>query len=173
MPDCEASMLARKIHLRDVRAGDLPVLFQHQLDPDANRMAAVNPRDEVGFQAHWMKILSDRAIIAKAILIEDQVVGCISCFPRDGKNLIGYWIAKEHWGGGVATRGLALLLDQIQIRPLHAYVARNNVASIRVLEHCGFTIEGYRKSPATDRFLECEEAILMLGRERPRLENLV
>jgi RimJ/RimL family protein N-acetyltransferase len=173
MPDCEISSFPENVHLRDVRAGDLPALFQYQLDPAANRMAAVNPRDEEEFHAHWMKLLGDRDIIAKAILVDDQVVGHISCFPRDGKDMIGYWIAKEHWGKGVARRGLALLLEQIQIRPLHAHVARNNVASIRVLERCGFAIVGYQKSPATDRFLECEEAVLMLERERTQFERLL
>ncbi len=163
MLDPDTRILPESIHLRDVCADDLALLFQYQLDPDANRMAAVIPRDSEAFYAHWTRVLGDRRIVAKAILVGDLVVGHISCFSMDGKDWIGYWIAKEYWGQGIATRSLALLLEQIQIRPLHARVARNNAASIRVLERCGFTIIGYHTSPADDRFLECEEATLILS----------
>jgi RimJ/RimL family protein N-acetyltransferase len=52
--------------------------------------------------------------------------------------LVGYWIGREFWGRGLATRALAELLGMVNARPLHAYVAKSNVASIRVLEKCGF-----------------------------------
>ena len=44
---------------------------------------------------------------------------------------------RPWWGRGVATRALALLVDEVSVRP-HAYVAAHNVGSIRVLEKCGF-----------------------------------
>jgi RimJ/RimL family protein N-acetyltransferase len=34
------------------------------------------------------------------------------------------------------------LLDVVDARPLHAYVAKGNVASMRVLEKCGFVKVG-------------------------------
>lgn len=150
------------VRLRDVAAADLPTLFQHQLDPDANRMAVVIPRDAEQFDAHWGKILSDESVVAKAILADDVLVGQISCFRMDGLDCVGYWIAKAHWGRGIATRALALLLREVSIRPLHARAARQNIASIRVLERCGFVVTGYRVAPADDRFPACEEAILSL-----------
>lgn len=76
---------------------------------------------------------------------------------------VGYWIARDHWGKGIATRTLALLLEQGAIRPLNARAAKANIASIRVLERNGFIITGYRVSPPDDRFPECEEAILLLA----------
>src|SRR4051812_17504360 len=45
-------------------------------------------------------------------------------------------------GPGLATQALAQLLDVVDARPLHAYVAKSNVASIRVLEKCGFVKVG-------------------------------
>jgi RimJ/RimL family protein N-acetyltransferase len=150
------------VQLRDVEAGDLPILFQQQADPEANRMAVANPRDEDGFTAHWAKILADPTVIAKAILADGRVVGSINCFKMEGQDSIGYWIAREAWGRGIATRALALLLEEVRIRPLHARVARTNVASRRVLEHCGFVVTGYQLSPAYDRFPACEEAFLVL-----------
>jgi RimJ/RimL family protein N-acetyltransferase len=154
--------IAGTVRLRDVETADLPALFQIQLDPEGNRMAAVIPRDEATFHAHWTKILAERSVVAKTILAEEVLVGSISCFKRDGKDFVGYWLAKEHWGKGIASRALALLLEQVSIRPLHARVARDNVASLRVLERSGFEITGYRISPPDGRLLEVEEAMLLL-----------
>jgi RimJ/RimL family protein N-acetyltransferase len=36
---------------------------------------------------------------------------------------------------------LSLFLSRIEARPLHAFVAKSNVGSIRVLEKCGFQLE--------------------------------
>ncbi len=43
----------------------------------------------------------------------------------------------------MATAALQEFLIQLKIRPLLAYVANHNKASIRVLEKCGFTISSH------------------------------
>lgn len=125
-------------------------------------MAAVIPRAEDAFHAHWAKVLCDANVVPRVILAEEALAGSISCFQRDGLNFVGYWLAKEQWGKGVASRALALLLEEVSIRPLHARAARTNIASIRVLERNGFVVTGYEHSPADERFLACEEAMLVL-----------
>ncbi len=150
------------VQLRDVEPEDLPTLFQQQRDPEANRMAVANARDERAFNEHWAEILGDPTVVARAILADGCLVGDINCFKSDGQDCVGYWIAREHWGRGIATRALALLLEEVATRPLHARIARTNVASLRVLEHCGFVVTGYQLTPASDRFPECEEASLVL-----------
>ena len=151
-----------RVELRDVNVADLPAFFRIQSDPDANRMVVATPRDAAEFDAQWARILSDPTIIAKAILADEVLVGHITCHKMDGRDFVGYWIAKEHWNRGIATAALALLLKQVVIRPLHARVARSNAASIRTLEKCGFTITSGQTFPASDHFPECERVILTL-----------
>ncbi|TWT44821.1 hypothetical protein RAS1_12390 [Phycisphaerae bacterium RAS1] len=124
---------------------------------------SVPPRATCPFRLHWEEILRDASVVARVILLDDQLVGNISCFKLEGLDSVGYWIAKEHWGKGIATRALRLLLDAVALRPLHARAARSNAVSIRVLEKCGFRIAGYEWVKATDRFPACEEARLVLG----------
>jgi RimJ/RimL family protein N-acetyltransferase len=128
--------------LRDVKEDDLPVFFEHQLDPDATRMAAFPPRDRNAFMAHWTRIMADETVIKKAILFDGDVAGNVVSFVRSGEREVGYWIGKNYWGRGVATQALSEFLDHIETRPLYGHVARHNVASIRVLEKCGFRISG-------------------------------
>lgn len=162
MPEEKPRQSTESVALRNLVADDLPRLFEIVSDPEANRMAAFIPRDWETFIAHWTTILANPNVDTKAILADGRFVGQIACFQRDEEHCIGYWIAKEDWGRGYASRALELMLQETSVRPLHAYAAKSNVASIRVLEKCGFKIVGYEHSPATERYLECEEAILML-----------
>jgi len=151
------------VRLREIEGTDLPTLFLHQADPAACRMAVVNPRGAEAFEAHWAKILSDPETVARAILADGVLVGSISCFRMNDQDCVGYWIAREHWGRGIASRALALLLAEVTIRPLYARAARTNGASIKVLERCGFRLTGYHHAPADDRYPACEEALFTLG----------
>lgn len=162
MPEASPRVAKEAVKLRDVVAADLPTLYQYQLDPESNRMAAVYPRSAEVFELRWADILGDPRSIAKAIVADGGVVGSIGCFKMEGLDAVGYWIAREYWGRGIATRALALLLEEVTIRPLHAQVARHNAASMRVLERCGFVVTGYREAPGDARYAACEVADLML-----------
>ena len=129
------------ILLRDVIESDLPIFFEQQMDPVANQMAAFPARDREAFMAHWTKILADESNILKTILFDGQVAGNIVSWRQPGEGSeqeVGYWLGREYWGKGIATRALLALLDHVKTRPLYAHVAKHNLASIRVLEKCGF-----------------------------------
>lgn len=150
------------VRLRPVEPADLPTLFANQCDPEGSRMAAVVPRTAENFDEHWREVLANERVIPRAILADDHLVGAISRFRADDLDMVGYWIAREHWGRGIATRALQLLLEEVTTRPLHARVASHNTASLRVLERCGFTITGRTNEPATDRYLAAEVVSLIL-----------
>ena len=84
-------------------------------------------------------------------------------FQQLGRPLVGYWIGKEYWGRGIATRALSEFLNHVTARPLHARVAKHNRASIRVLEKCGFRICGEDRGPFGPDGEEVEEFILELS----------
>ena len=158
------------LFLRDVIEDDLPVFFEQQLDSDANYMAAFtarNPADRDAFTSHWNKILGDDTTTNKTILFAGQVVGHIASFERLGKPEVSYWIGKEYWGKGLATKALSEFLGQVKVRPVYARAAKDNTASLRVLEKCGFEISGRDKGFSHARGTEVEEFILELrGEER-------
>lgn len=142
--------------LRDVIESDLPILFEHQRDPVANRMAAFPARDWDAFVAHWRgRVLADPSAYKKTILIGDDVAGNIGSWNQDDKRLVGYWIGRAYWGRGIATAALAEFLAHDTTRPLHAFVAALNVGSIRVLEKCGFRRvgEGHIEEDGVEEYL--------------------
>ena len=150
------------IWLRPVQPGDLPRMYDLQLDPESNRMAVTIPRTGEAFDSHWATALGDLGITARVVLVGEELVGYISCFPMDGQEHVGYWIDRAYWGMGIASQALHLLLREVAKRPLVAAAATSNGASLRVLQKCGFVVEQVRLSPASDRFPECEEAVLAL-----------
>ena len=130
------------VTLRAVEADDLPVFYEQQLDPESTAMAAFPSRDRDAFDKHWAtNILGNPDAVARTIVVDGSVAGNIGSWVQEGARFVGYWIGKEYWGKGVATRALRDLLQVVTDRPLHAHVAGHNLGSIRVLEKCGFTID--------------------------------
>jgi RimJ/RimL family protein N-acetyltransferase len=140
--------------LRDVLESDLDAFFEHQREPEANEMAIFPARDRDTFYAHWRRILADGSTIQKTIVHEGEVAGNVVSWEQEGKWLIGYWIGRDFWGKGIATRALGEFVAEIPQRPLHAWVAATNVGSIRVLEKCGFVQVDSRTSDVEELLFE-------------------
>ena len=133
-------MPSPSVLLRKVRESDLQIFYEHQRDPEAVRMAAFPSRDREAFMAHWAKITRDETVIARTIVAGGIVAGNIVSFVRGDTREMGYWLGREFWGKGIATKALRLFLRWHTARPLYAGVATHNAASLRVLEKCGFAL---------------------------------
>jgi len=154
--------LTNVVLLRDVSDSDLPLFFEQQRDPIANQMAAFPARDWDAFMAHWKKILGDETVNIKTILFDGCVAGNVGSWVHSGERLVGFWIGREYWGKGVATKALSVFLEHLKVRPLHAYVAKQNIASLRVLEKCGFMISGEHEGSSSAGGDDVEEFFLTL-----------
>ena len=151
--------------LRAVAPADLDALFEQQADPESSAMAGVPSRDRPGFDAHWERILADDSTVVRVIDVDGAVAGQVLSWPSEGRRYVGYWLDRDFWGRGLATAALAELLAELEERPLHALVSTENVASIRVLEKCGFVEIG----PADDKYAdEGVPGLLYELRDAPR-----
>lgn len=163
------------VRLRDVIDSDLPIFFQQQLESEANQMAAFtaprDPADRGAFMAHWEKLRHNDTIYLKTILSNEQVAGNMVSFVISGEREVGYWLGKEFWGKGIATRALKEFLDIVKERPLYAHTAKDNIASLRVLEKNGFKICGDGKLFAYARGTEVEEYVLKLEEPAEKKQN--
>ena len=149
--------------LRDVVDDDLDALYEQQRDPEATRMALFPARDREAFYAHWQRVLADDVVTKKTIVHDGEVAGNVLCWEQDGRRLVGYWLGREFWGKGLASRALAELVDVVTARPLHAWVAVSNVGSVRVLEKCGFVVVGSRAEVDETLGERIEELLFELG----------
>ena len=150
------------MHLRDVSEADLPTFYEQQLDPQATELAAFPARARVPFMQHWTRIMADNTNTLKTIVFNGQVAGNIMSWDQDDRREVGYWLGREFWGRGIATRALQSMLGCVTQRPLYAHVAKHNVASRRVLEKCGFRIVGSDRTLSDMPGEPVEELILRL-----------
>jgi len=152
----EVGDIAFEVRLRTIEDRDLDVFFKHQADPDATQMAAFPARTKEQFDAHWAKIRADDTAIQLTIVVDGTVAGNIGSWEQDGQRMLGYWVGREHWGRGVATKALAQFVGQVTTRPLYAHVAVHNTGSIRVLEKCAFRRDRVQeaKAPVPDDGVE-------------------
>ena len=86
----------------------------------------------------------------RAILADGECVGSISVtqgadvYRRGGE--LGYWLAEPFWGKGIMTRAVREMCREafaaLDIVRIYAEPYAYNTGSRRVLEKCGFTLEG-------------------------------
>ena len=122
-----------------------------------------DPTDRDAFDSHWARILDSDAMVRRTILVDEAVAGHIILFPMEGDLEITYWLGRDYWGKGIATQALALFLDEVETRPIHARVAKDNIGSKRVLEKCGFEVIGESRWFANARNEEIGELMLKLS----------
>lgn len=84
-----------------------------------------------------------------AISTEDGFVGIVGVHPltdiyaQTGE--LGYWLGEEYWGNGYTSHAVRWMVNytwgQTDLQRLEAGVFEHNVASMQVLEKCGFEKE--------------------------------
>ncbi|MBF0721996.1 GNAT family N-acetyltransferase [Sanguibacter inulinus] len=155
--------------LRPIISADIDVFFRMEQDREANRIAAFtvkDPTDRGRFDARWKILREDPQVTARTILVGGRVAGSIMTYVEDDEHELTYWIGREYWGRGVATKALRAILTEVTDRPMHARTAKDNVGSLTVLKRCGFEVIGEDSGFANGRGEVVEEFILAL-RDQP------
>jgi RimJ/RimL family protein N-acetyltransferase len=139
--------------LRPWRRGDEASLVRHA----NNRNVSRNLRDRFPFpytaadaDAWLSSTLEQKPPANLAIEIDGAAAGGIGLQLHDDERRrtaeIGYWLAEPFWGQGIATEALramtAYAFEQFDLVRLEAGVFSWNPASARVLEKCGYVLEG-------------------------------
>jgi len=159
------------IILRDVLESDLMDFFDFQLDEEANEMAAFTSKDPTNreaFLAHWQRIMADKSVLIKTIVVDEKIAGSVLSYLDEGKQEVSYWLGKDFWGKGICTFALQEFLRMYNTeRPIYARVAKDNIRSRRVLEKNGFQFIEETKGFANARGTEIEEILLELNKTVP------
>ena len=155
-------MSAGTVELREPIESDFEIIFAMRQDPVGNAMSKVYPLSRDKFEVRWNRTPVSPHEVARIILFDGVVVGKIASFVAEDAVCVGYMIAQDHWGKGIATQALRMFVDLLEHRPLIAHAAKSNIGSCRVLEKCGFVKVDERDSPETERYMACVEVIYEL-----------
>ncbi len=157
--------MGAEIQLRAVDDSDIPIFHAQESDAESIHKAAFMPAEPAtmaAFAARWERLRRNASIVRRTIVVDGNVAGHIDTFVEDGNREVSYWLGRTWWGQGIATRALALFATEIDERPLFARVATDNVASLHVLQKCGFVIYGAARGYADARGMEIDEYLLRL-----------
>lgn len=138
-----------RLLLRPFRADDVDDVFSFSSDPEWGRYIEVpspfSRRDAEEFVAG--AVLPDAgAKLRWAIVHEGHVAGFLNLMPSAGAAEVGCGIARTLWGQGLATEGVAAVLEHgfqaLGLARIYAYAVVDNEASWRVMEKLGMQREG-------------------------------
>lgn len=179
-----STLSGERFQVRELGDDDLPALLAIWGDPEVMRFMGRPPLAELADAALF---LSDvRRGVRQGTLFEWGVaplaggpaIGTVALTGLDWQHRrgeIGFALAREHWGRGVMSEAVPLLLDhafgELRLHRVEADVDPRNAASLRLLERLGFVREGLLR----ERYLVADEAqdavfLGLLAREWAALE---
>ena len=111
------------------------------------------------------KCLDQKIITTFAIDYKGEYVGNIGLMR--GQDVyrksaeIGYFIGEKYWNKGIATKAVNLITEfgfkELELIRIHTGIFEFNMASVRVLEKCGFKKEGVFQKAIYKNSKICDE----------------
>jgi RimJ/RimL family protein N-acetyltransferase len=126
-------------------------------DEDVSRFTRVPANPDEAFVRSWIGRYEtgwdDQTCAGFAVLAGDEILGFAALVALDidgGEAEIGYVVAKEARGRGIASRALRLLtewsFDELALERLELMIQPENGGSERVAERNGYRFEGVLRS---------------------------
>ncbi len=147
------------VALRPFRSDDVPAIVAACQDADIQRWIPLIPvpygeEEARGYVLMTLKSLHEGSSAEVAIVdpATDKLLGSIGIHlgPNARRHSIGYWVAPEARGRGVATRALRLMADwgfkRFAIERLALWTLIGNAASQAVAQKAGFRYEGVARN---------------------------
>jgi RimJ/RimL family protein N-acetyltransferase len=171
-------IVAGDIRIRLRSDADIPAIVAACRDPEIPRWTRVPFDYDEGAAREWsVRAANDQANgDSLSVLVTDAVddtllgsIGIVAIDWEDGRCDLGYWMAAEARGRGVATRAVRALADwafaSLPIERINICAEPDNAASRRVAENAGFTFEGILRSwhVNKDRRADCAMYSLLRG----------
>lgn len=146
-------MAVDPIGLRPWHVDDAPVLVAAWTDPQITRWSAVPPDTSLEYATRWIAgsdIRRQRWLSLDLAVVEDGAagevvvgeVGLTTFDPRARSAQVGYWVAADARGRGIATTAVGLVshwaLRTFRLRAVEAHIDTGNRVSSAVAESCDF-----------------------------------
>jgi ribosomal-protein-alanine N-acetyltransferase len=138
--------------LRAWRMDDVDSLVRHANDPLVSR--SLGHRFPYPYTDEDARIFISQSLHLPdektwAIEINGEASGGIGVHPGEGVERysaeLGYWLGRAYWNEGIATAAVAAMVPhamrEMRLYRLQARVFEDNLASMRVMEKCGFIHE--------------------------------
>ncbi|MCU0848011.1 MAG: GNAT family N-acetyltransferase [Spirochaetes bacterium] len=145
-----------------------------------NRRVSMNLRDCFPYPygmndaRSWIdRASSEEPMLEFAIVADGRAAGGIGVLPGTDISRrsaeVGYWLGENFWGRGIAAEALSGMVGystgKLGMARLFALPFAHNLASRRVLEKCGFALEGILRKSAFKDGAYYDQALYSLLRD--------
>jgi ribosomal-protein-alanine N-acetyltransferase len=138
---------------RRIAAADAADCDRYRADAEVTRYTSIDAAREPAADgiAYLSQAFAEKREIRWAIAPKSTGVmvgdcGLFQINDAHSRAEVGYVLAREHWGHGVATAAMRAMLrwgfDTLELHRVEAIIHPQNAGSIRVAEKCGFVFEG-------------------------------
>ena len=155
------TLTTQRLKLRHLRATDAPRVQALCGNLNVARMLGHVPHPYPDGRAEaWIARQSTArrtgAAYRFAIEFEGALVGVISIERHEnGDHMLGYWLGESYWGQGLMSEAVRRIVrfarENLGLEKLVADYFADNPASGRVLEKCGFRLNGHGPLPSLAR----------------------
>ena len=168
-----------RLVLRNLDIEDAYPLQSWASNPEVSQYTLWNPHRHLSDSYQYIEAvqrrIADGTDVEWGIEQDHKLVGTIGLYllrncneKGTGTAELGYALAKDAWGQGIATEAAQHLLQAVQaamgIGTVYAKTVSANTASVRVLEKSGFSLYRIEKTPLAIKGQEYEVSTFKRGR---------
>jgi ribosomal-protein-alanine N-acetyltransferase len=141
--------------LREQEDSDVEDFFRYYTDPSVNEFILTEvPRSTEDARRelyYWRNVFynNDGIYFAIANKSDNKMIGAVglsSKYSHHNRIELSYDMAKEYWRKGIMTSAIGEVIkygfEELKINRIEAFASINNIPSIKLLEKCGFKLEG-------------------------------
>ena len=156
-----------EVHLRERTAETVAVYFEKANTPEIRKVLPQKATTlEEALADYQQTLLPGASSYGRTIYVGEQYVGDIWCYcidlTEEPNAMVSYCVfEQEYWRRGVATKALALFVEEIwekfQLKSLGAFTYASNMSSVRVLEKNGFRMmEEFAEGGVLSRYYQID-----------------
>jgi len=150
---CNIADVNTMIRLREYEKQDAETNLKYANNPNVARfLLETFPSPYTLDDSIWWTSVGHKELTGmhRAIDLDGECIGSIGVTPGEMENRhtweIGYWIGEPHWKQGYGSEALGQMTEYVfqstDAKRLYAPVLAPNKASMRILEKCGYKLEG-------------------------------
>ncbi|MBQ7319164.1 MAG: GNAT family N-acetyltransferase [Clostridia bacterium] len=147
-----------RLLLRRMRVTDAEDMHRYACRSEVTRYLLWSPHPDLSYTREYLQYLNTRYAAgtfydwAVTLRSNGRMIGTCGFTTIDPPNEcaeVGYVLAPEYWGQGIAAEAVRAVLafgfERLLLHRIEARFIEGNEASLRVMQKVGMTFEGYRR----------------------------
>jgi ribosomal-protein-alanine N-acetyltransferase len=144
-----------RLTLRRLRTGDAADIHAYASDPQVARYTLWEAHKDLEHSRLFVNIALEQYLVGQpstwGVVLKEtgRVIGTCGfagAWEHDGRVELGYALARAHWGQGLMSEALCVVIafcfETMQVHRVEAQCNEHNIASWRVMEKAGMRYEG-------------------------------